>query len=211
MLKAKTEAPAGFLNSLAARMPRWLTPNAVTLASLAFAALGFAALAFYGNLLAALVLFLITGFADAFDGVLARAQKRVTAFGAFLDGIVDRFNEALLLFGLMALAPPLPSFLIPAWAWLALLLFFGTCMTSFVRAYADHRRVVTDEKSLKAMGGVLERGERLALLFMGIAAALAFSNNLLLVYAIALATVLAVVTVAQRVFFVYFHAKKKSS
>ncbi len=211
MLKAKIESPAGFLDPLASRAPRWLTPNSLTLASLAFAVLGFAALAFYGSLLAALVLFLITGFADAFDGVLARAQKRVTAFGAFLDGIVDRFNEALLLFGLMAFAPPLPGFLIPAWAWLALLLFFGTCMTSFVRAYADHRRVVMDERALKQMGGVLERGERLALILVGMIAAIVFAENALLIYAIALATILAVVTVAQRIFAVYFHVKKTSA
>lgn len=208
MLKARLWAPTSFLEALAARAPRWLTPNVVTLASIVFAVLGFAALAFYGSLLAALVLFAAAGFLDAFDGALARTQKRVTAFGAFLDGVVDRFNEALLLFGLMALTPPLPGFLVPAWAWLALLLFFGTCMTSFVRAYADHRRVVTDEKTLKAMGGLLERGERLALVLLGLAAAVMFPNNLLLVYATALATALAVVTVAQRIFFVYFHAKE---
>jgi len=210
VLKARLGFSNSFLDALATRTPDWITPNTITLSSLVFAVLGFIALAFYGSLSAALVLFLVTGFADAFDGAVARARKRVTPFGAFLDGVVDRFNEALLLFGLMAVTPPLPSFLIPAWAWLSLLLFFGTCMTSFVRAYADHRRVVTDERVLKQMGGLLERGERLALLFTGLTAALVFSNNLLLVYAIALATLLALVTVTQRILAVYFHAKQQA-
>ena len=55
---------------------------------------------------------------------------------------------------------------LPNEAWFVVLIF-GASMTSFVRAYADHRGVVKDPVELKRMGGLLERLERLMLLYTG--------------------------------------------
>ena len=72
-------------------------------------------------------------------------------------------------------------------------------MTSFVRAYADHRGLVKDPASLKIMGGLLERAERLMLIYIGMA--LGIYDTRLIVMAVALIAVLANVTATQRVLF----------
>src|SRR5204863_1106885 len=40
-------------------------------------------------------------FFDLVDGEVARAQNRVTRFGAFFDSVVDRYSDASQLFGLL--------------------------------------------------------------------------------------------------------------
>lgn len=148
-----------------------------------------------GHLIAGFALFAVAGFLDALDGSVARARGTESALGAYLDGVVDRFVEGALLIGLMAFG--YPDWVLPGWLWLVLVLFFGTSMTTFVRAYADHRNVVTDPQSLEAIGGIFERPERL----------LAIYGSMLLwlveprfaTFAIVIASVLSVLTVLQRI------------
>jgi phosphatidylglycerophosphate synthase len=45
------------------------------------------------------VLILIGGFFDLFDGISARVNNRQTKFGAFLDSVLDRYSDSLLLLG----------------------------------------------------------------------------------------------------------------
>ena len=77
-----------------------ITANMVTLAGLV------------GNIVAALligaghltwggVVAMLMGPLDAVDGALARRQGRQTPFGAFLDSVTDRYDELLLLGGLL--------------------------------------------------------------------------------------------------------------
>jgi len=42
-----------------------------------------------------------SGFFDLVDGEVARAQNRVTRFGAFFDSVVDRYSDASQFFGLL--------------------------------------------------------------------------------------------------------------
>jgi len=192
--KKETEAIMARAGHLFSRVP--ISPNAWTIISLLVAILGFAALVLHEMLLG-LILFLLAAALDAIDGAVARAARKVTKLGAYLDGMADRFVEALLIFGLMSFG--LPEFIIPGYAWLALLLFFGTCMTSYARAYADHRKALS-KKEMEKMSGALERAERLLLIF---AAMLAwFINPIYATYVIALTSLLALITVAQRVGFV---------
>lgn len=174
-----------------------LSPNAWTLISVLPAIAGFWFLT-QKELVAALVSFALAGLLDAVDGGVARVTGSVTAFGAYLDGMVDRFVEALLLFGLMFYG--VQDWLLPGYAWVALLLFFGTMMTSYARAYADHRKAIPEEV-VKQMPGALERAERLVLVFAGMLAG-ALVSPLMLTYALALAAVLSIFTVAQRMHFV---------
>ena len=44
-------------------------------------------------------------------------------------------------------------------------------MTSYLKAYAEHRQVLSHEKALK-LGGLLERGERVGLMFIVLVIAL---------------------------------------
>jgi phosphatidylglycerophosphate synthase len=173
-----------------------LSPNAWTVLSLLPAVAGLVAL-LQKQMLAALALFIASAFLDAVDGAVARVTGRATALGAYLDGIADRFVEAMLLIGLMLFG--IPDFVLPGYAWAALLLFAGTCMTSFARAYAVYKRAMGDGEA-QGMGGLLERAERLALVFAGML--LHAADALYLTYAIAAAFVLALATTAQRIFFV---------
>ncbi|MFO7926913.1 MAG: CDP-alcohol phosphatidyltransferase family protein [Halobacteriota archaeon] len=83
-----------------------LTPNAVTMASLVVAVLaGVALAAAGGNSLWYLVggaLVLCNGFLDVLDGALARQTNSATPEGDFLDHVVDRYADVVILGGLVA-------------------------------------------------------------------------------------------------------------
>jgi archaetidylinositol phosphate synthase len=80
-----------------------------------------------------------------------------------------------------------------------MVLIFGAMMTSFVRAYADHRGIVKDPAELKKMGGLLERMERLMLLYAGMF--LGLFNTEWMMAVIAITAVLANATALQRIAF----------
>jgi len=185
-----------------------LTPNQWTVISIIPAIFGFIALAYFRDMGTALVLFILSGLVDAIDGGVARVTGSVSNLGAYLDGMFDRFVEALLLIGLMLFG--LPDLIIgghstPMWLWLTLLLFLGTCMVSFARAYADHRKALTDPKKLRKMGGVLERAERLGIVFLGML--LWYYSPLYLNVLVAAAVLLSLITLFQRMWFVVGHAE----
>jgi archaetidylinositol phosphate synthase len=196
MLKAnlrseKTDRLAGGLAWLG------LSPNTWTLLSLVPALLGLAALIMH-QLAYGLVLFALSAFIDIVDGTVARATNQATDRGAFIDGVVDRYVELLLYIGLLLYVGRGEFLNLPNEAWF-MVLMFGALMTSFVRAYADHRGIVTDHDELKRMGGLLERLERLMLLYAGMF--LGLFNTEWLMAVIAITAVLANATVLQRIWF----------
>ena len=196
MLKAnlrseKTDRLAGGLARLG------LSPNTWTLLSLVPALLGLAALIMH-QLAYGLVLFALSAFIDIVDGTVARATNQATDRGAFIDGVVDRYVELLLYIGLLLYVGRGEFLNMPNEAWF-MVLMFGALMTSFVRAYADHRGIVTDHVDLKRMGGLLERLERLMLLYAGMF--LGLFNTEWLMAVIAITAVLANATVLQRIVF----------
>lgn len=81
---------------LARRCP--LSPNAITLLALAVN-IGAAYLLYRRFFLFAIVLVSIGGFADAFDGMVARVQQKTSRYGDFLDHFADRVSDTLLLTG----------------------------------------------------------------------------------------------------------------
>ncbi len=151
-----------------------------------------------GELIYGLLLFVLAGALDMVDGAVAKARNEITKLGGFLDGVSDRLVEALFLFSLMFY--PLPVVWIDAKIWLAGLVFIGTCMPSYVRAYADHNEVISHEKA-KALGGIFERSERILLLALGMAAGIFISMDYF-VYSVILAVILSAVTVIQRIIMV---------
>lgn len=198
MLKSRMVDGKKVDRSLAGLSRLGLSPNAWTALALAVAIGGFFALVGH-RLLLGLLLFLISGALDMVDGAVARTTGRASAEGAFLDGVLDRYVEALLILGIFFYLGPETSFFIPIGTWIAILIF-GAVMTSFVRAYADHRGLVKDQSVLaKEMGGLLERAERLTLIYSGMVGALLFGNGWLL-GAIVLAAVLSNLTAVQRIF-----------
>jgi len=147
------------------------------------------------NLVYGLFLFVIAGAIDMLDGAIARARGEETKLGAFLDGVSDRFVEALFLFAMMFY--PLPFIWLDSKIWLALLIFFGACMPSYVRAYADHTEALSHEEA-KALGGLFERSERIILLVLGMSVGILISMDYF-IYSVILAVILSIITVLQRI------------
>jgi phosphatidylglycerophosphate synthase len=172
-----------------------LTPNQWTFLSVVAALAAALAVAYTGNLAIGLALFALAALFDVIDGAVARARNEVSALGGFIDGVADRFVEFFFLFSFMFI--PFPTIFVDAKVWIALLVFLGTCMPSFIRAYADHKGVIPREKAL-AMGGIFERSERLLLVIAGLAAGMLVSMEYF-VYAMAIACALSLITIIQRI------------
>jgi archaetidylinositol phosphate synthase len=132
-------------------------PNLLTLSALA-PALVASYFAWQADWLLAFLWGLAAGLMDMIDGAVARTTKRVTAFGGYLDSLVDRYSDGLILLGIgLGLAR--------TDAWLAVALgVVGTFGVSYARArsYQDVRMPAEDWNQL------MERGERLILLALGL-------------------------------------------
>lgn len=186
-----------------------ISPNVWTISALIPAALGLIAIA-YNELLLSAALFLLSGLVDAIDGAVARVTGAVSNFGAFLDGIIDRYVELLLFMGLLLYLTynSVPEFILPHSYWM-LLLVFGALMPTFIRSYADHRNVVTEPEDHKRMGGIMERAERVGLLIFSMV--LGYFDPILMVYLIIIAAVLSHMTAIQRIWFVFSVGRSKNN
>jgi phosphatidylglycerophosphate synthase len=176
-----------------------LTPNQWTILSLipAIASAYFLATDWF---LSAAALFFAASFLDMVDGAVARVTGKVSRFGAYLDTIVDRYVEALIVFALLFVALPVPGFMLPTLAFIPMqawifLYFFGGMMTTYAKAAAKEKEIVQEGMELK--GGILERAERLLILFAGIVLA-AISLEYLSIAVVVLA-VFANVSALQRI------------
>ena len=143
-----------------------------------------------GGFIVAGLLFLLSSFLDLVDGSVARVTGRVSILGAYLDTIVDRYVEAIIIFGLLLVS--LPAFIIPSQGWL-FLYFLGGLMTTYSKAAAKEKNLV--KRELK--GGLLERAERLIILTIGIF--IAAYNPLYLTYVIAVLAFLTNLSAVQRI------------
>ncbi|MGA2513644.1 MAG: CDP-alcohol phosphatidyltransferase family protein, partial [Candidatus Limnocylindrales bacterium] len=133
------------------------TPNALTVIGFLISGVA-AAMAAAQLWLAAAALVIFGGWFDLLDGGLARAQNRVTRFGAFLDSTLDRWGEGLVYIGIVAGASA-AGFV--AGAVLAAAAAVSSFQVSYTRAKAE---------SLKLHGevGIAPRAERLVLLTVGL-------------------------------------------
>ncbi len=144
---------------------------------------------YYQEFIIAALLFILSSFLDLVDGSVARVTGRVSRVGAYLDTVVDRYVEGIIIIGLVFVS--LPPFLVDARVWI-MIFFFGGIMTTYVKAAAKEKELVTRE--LK--GGLLERAERLIILFIGIL--LASIDMMFLTYVLVLLAILTNVTALQR-------------
>ena len=157
-----------------------LTPNAVTLLGLLLSG-ATAYLIFSERLLAAGLLLIVSALFDHLDGALARLSGRVTAFGAFLDSVVDRLTEAIVLFGVLLLALGQNNTILAILAFLALVF---SMMVSYTRARAEGLGVPGEV-------GIMTRPERVVLMAVGlIVGELALTIALGIIAALSLITML---------------------
>ncbi len=169
--------------------PLPITPNQYTL--IAFLSI-FITLYFLvkQNIILAIVFFFIAAFLDLVDGAVARSKNMTTKTGAYLDTIIDRYVEGILLLGMLFL--PLPEIFFPAYVWIFLALF-GSITTTYSKAAAKEKDLVKQE--LK--GGLLSRGERIILLVITLI--LITFNATYAVYVLIIIAVLSNFTALQRI------------
>jgi CDP-diacylglycerol--glycerol-3-phosphate 3-phosphatidyltransferase len=110
-----------------------------------------------GDFRAAAAMMILSGFLDMADGEVARRQGRVTAFGAFLDSVLDRYSDMILYMGLIVYYVTIGRFF---YGILAAVAMAGSVMVSYTRARA--------ESLIPACKvGFMERPERMVLLIIG--------------------------------------------
>jgi phosphatidylglycerophosphate synthase len=178
-----------------------ITPNQWTMISLIPVLIAVYVLT-QGMFVVAGLLFILSSFLDLVDGAVARQTNNATKLGAYLDTVVDRYVEVIIIFGILLAG--IPGFFIPSYAWIFLYLF-GGLMTTYSKAAAKEKEIIPKGRELK--GGLLERAERLLILFIGMLAA--GINPVYLTYVIALLAILTNVSALQRIGIAYGMAKNE--
>lgn len=135
-----------------------LGPNALTFIGLGLNGFASWALA-QGEWLSAASLIVFAGFFDILDGAVARNCREASSFGSFLDSVIDRYSDLSLLVGLLLFYARQGSGLYPVLVGIALM---GTVVVPYARARAE--AVIP-----RCNVGILERPERILLLFVGAA------------------------------------------
>jgi archaetidylinositol phosphate synthase len=131
-----------------------LTPNSISV--LGFVLSIFSAV-IYGigsgqpsMLFLAFILLLASGFCDTLDGALARNYQQATPFGGFLDSLLDRYSDAIVIAGVI-----IGGFCDP-FSGLAVLI--GSLLVSYSRARAEAAGIRMESI------GIAERPERVLIL-----------------------------------------------
>lgn len=161
-----------------------ITPNTITIAG--FVVTVIAAIILTNNLFLGGIMVLAGGAFDILDGVVARVNRKNSRFGAFLDSVLDRYSDAMILLAI-------------AWNLLGskntsgLVLCLGTLVGSFLISYSRARAEGLGED---CKYGLLERPDRLILISFG--AVTGFIMPVLWVL-----VVLTHFTVVQRIYYVW--------
>jgi CDP-diacylglycerol--glycerol-3-phosphate 3-phosphatidyltransferase len=100
---------------------------------------------------------ILSGIFDLIDGVVARKLGKVTAFGGFLDSVLDRYSDLFLLLSLLIYYLKKGD---PVLVILTSFVSIGTVLVSYARARAEAANVPCDI-------GLMERAERIILLSAG--------------------------------------------
>jgi phosphatidylglycerophosphate synthase len=74
-----------------------LSPNGVTVLGFLISLLVIPLMIVFANYALSAVIILATGFFDALDGAYARAINKVTLRGGFIDSILDRYSDAIII------------------------------------------------------------------------------------------------------------------
>ncbi len=131
-------------------------PNALTLIGLLVNGVAAWILA-RGEFLYAGLIILSAAVFDLTDGAVARSANKVTRFGGFLDSVMDRYSDLILLTGLLVHYARIERF---SYMVLTAVVMTGTVLVSYSRARAENLIP-------KCKVGFMERPERIVLLIIG--------------------------------------------
>jgi CDP-diacylglycerol--glycerol-3-phosphate 3-phosphatidyltransferase len=167
-----------------------LKPNALTFVGLGLNVLAAWALA-SGNWIQGSCLILLAGFFDILDGAVARNCGQASSFGSFLDSVLDRYSDLSLLIGLLIFYSRQGSVLHQVLVGLTIM---GTALVPYTRARAE---ILIPKCNV----GIMERPERILLIFFGAAIS---SIMPLIIWILAIFTNL---TVIQRIYYTWRQVK----
>jgi CDP-diacylglycerol--glycerol-3-phosphate 3-phosphatidyltransferase len=166
---------------------RGVTPNAITISGFAFNIVTAIVLA-SGHLSSGGTLLFLSGLFDMLDGALARVARKQSTFGAFLDSLLDRLSEALILLALIYVFTQRGNTA-------AVVLVYSVAIGSILISYARAR---AEGLGLSASVGIAPRPERVFILGLGL-----LFNPTTTIIALAALAVLTQITLAQRLFHVW--------
>jgi archaetidylinositol phosphate synthase len=174
-----------------------VTPNIVTAIGFVLSFFAASAYAFVTPsqplfLISAVVLLMLSGFCDTLDGILARTYQQATAFGGFLDSLLDRYADAFMFTGIIVSGA---CNLLAGFAALT-----SSLMVSYSRARAEGAGIKMETI------GIAERPERILIIAASSLAALFWFPALNL--GVIVVAILATITVLQRGLHVYNQLKK---
>ncbi len=134
-----------------------ISPNSVTVTGFLVACFG-AYLIAQGELFWGGIVMLSGSALDMLDGAMARMSGRVTAYGAFLDSVMDRLSESAILFGLLV-------FFTREASHLEAYLTFGTLTVSLLVSYLRAR---AEGLGISGDVGLMSRPERVIVIGLGL-------------------------------------------
>jgi phosphatidylglycerophosphate synthase len=179
------------------RLLKNVNPNAISLLGLLFPILFF--LCVINELYALALVVFVFNAVDLLDGMVARANNKVTAFGGFLDSTIDRVADftVIAVFGFAGIV-----------RWNVVLpLLLLSFLISYIRSRTELAALEHGNKISGAVG-LIERTERLLVVFLGLALYMFFPGfgisgwNVAEIAFLTL-TILSAYTVGQRVRFAY--------
>lgn len=130
-----------------------VNPNAITLAGFFITSAG--AFIFAYDFRAGGAVILLGSLFDSFDGMVARANGRTSAFGAYLDSVLDRYSDGFIFLGAAYHLRTNP---------VAVALALGTLMGAYLVSYTRAR---AEGLGVDCKVGVMERPERIILVTAG--------------------------------------------
>ncbi len=136
----------------------------------------------------------LAAFVDALDGAVARYWKRESKWGAYLDAMLDRFVEGILLFGIGWGSGLWPQ-------------VYVIMLASILISYAKARAAMETEVDNINWPDLFERAERLILVVVGVPMAAQFPDGMFW-YLTALAAAFLLIGVPQRMHRVWRRLKE---
>lgn len=171
------------LRPIAKALGKRLKPNHLTLIGLFSGIMAFFLIVRHEIILGA-VFVLLSGIFDLLDGLVARTQNMATAFGGFLDSVIDRYVDFLIFLALG----------IHGVDWLVIsVAMSGALLVSYTRARAE--KIIP-----KCDVGIAERGERMLILFFAMLTGLIYEGVVLI-------AILSHTTALHRILYTYSRSK----
>jgi phosphatidylglycerophosphate synthase len=177
-----------FTDPLGKKLAAWgISPNHITLASPFLALISALWIILTKDFLIGGILVLVTDLFDSIDGAVARASQKVTKFGSYLDAMMDRYVDSIILFAV--------AFSTGYWL-LSFIVLFGSLGTSYAKARVA-MEVKIDNLNWPQF---FERTERCTVLIAGLILQGVFKNQNIIFWALIILAVGTNITVIQRIF-----------